>query len=64
MALVADVSALTAEVLRLNQKVAGVEMDVLRLRLEIGRAGASNQLVQELHDAEEKAAAAREACMK
>ncbi|RWM05636.1 MAG: hypothetical protein E5X80_10480 [Mesorhizobium sp.] len=64
LALVADVSALTAEALRLNQKLAGIEMDVLRLQLEIGRAGASIQLVQDLHDAEESAAAAREACMK
>lgn len=64
LALVADVSALTAEALRLNQKLAGIEMDVLRLQLEIGRACPNIQLVQELHDAEENAAAAREACMK
>ncbi|RWD60306.1 MAG: hypothetical protein EOS36_21530 [Mesorhizobium sp.] len=64
LALVANVSALTAEALRLSQKLSGIEMDVLRLQLEIGRAGAGIQLVQELHDAEENAAAAREACMK
>ncbi|AZN98744.1 hypothetical protein EJ066_17135 [Mesorhizobium sp. M9A.F.Ca.ET.002.03.1.2] len=62
LALVANVSALTAEALRLNQKRAGVEMDVLRLELEIGRSGASAQLVQDLHEAEERAAAAMLAC--
>ncbi|TIO09520.1 MAG: hypothetical protein E5X88_09330 [Mesorhizobium sp.] len=62
LALVANVSALTAEALRLNQKRAGVEMDVLRLELEIGRSGASAQLVQDLHEAEERAAAAMQAC--
>ena len=50
--LVANVSALTAEALRLNQKRAGIEMDVLRLELEIGRSGASEQLVRDLHEAE------------
>jgi hypothetical protein len=62
LALVANVSALTAEALRLNQKRAGVEMDVLRLELEIGRGGASAQLVQDLHEAQERAAAAIQAC--
>ncbi|RUW87720.1 hypothetical protein EOA13_34705 [Mesorhizobium sp. M7A.F.Ca.US.011.01.1.1] len=55
--LVANVSALTAEALRLNQKRAGIEMDVLRLELEIGRSGASEQLVRDLHEAEQSAAA-------
>ena len=61
--LVASVSALTAEALRLNQKRAGVEMDVLRLELEIGRSGASEQLVRDLHEAEESAAAITQACI-
>ena len=60
--LVASVSALTAEALRLNQKRAGIEMDVLRLELEIGRSGASAQLVRDLHEAEESAAAIMQAC--
>ncbi|TPM93810.1 hypothetical protein [Mesorhizobium sp. B2-1-3A] len=60
--LVANVSALTAEALRLNQKRAGIEMDVLRLELEIGRSGASAQLVRDLHDAEQSAAAIMQAC--
>ncbi|TIV88106.1 MAG: hypothetical protein E5V78_07345 [Mesorhizobium sp.] len=37
---------------------------MLRLELEIGRAGADTQLVQDLHDAERSVAATREACMK
>ena len=60
--LVASVSALTAEALRLNQKRAGIEMDVLRLELEIGRSGASAQLVRDLHEAEQSAAAIMQAC--
>ena len=60
--LVSSVSALTAEALRLNQKRAGIEMDVLRLELEIGRSGASAQLVRDLHEAEERAAAIMQAC--
>lgn len=60
--LVANVSALTAEALRLNQKRTGIEMDVLRLELEIGRSGANAQLVQDLHEAEERAAAIMFAC--
>ena len=62
LALVANVSALTAEALRLNQKRAGIEMDVLRLELEIGKSGGSAQLVQDLHEAEESAAAVGHAC--
>ncbi|MET2831524.1 hypothetical protein [Mesorhizobium shangrilense] len=60
--LVANVSTLTAEALRLNQKRAGIEMDLLRLELEIGRSGASEQLVRDLHEAEERAAAIMDAC--
>ena len=60
--LVANVSALTAEALRLNQKRAGIEMDVLRLELEIGRSGGGEQLVQDLHEAEERGAAIMHEC--
>jgi hypothetical protein len=42
--LVANVSALTAEALRLDQKRAGIEMEVLRLELEIGRSGVDRSL--------------------
>jgi len=60
--LVASVSALTAEALRLNQQRAGIEMEVLRLKLEMGRSGASAQLVRDLHEAEQSAAAILQAC--
>ncbi|MBB6408663.1 hypothetical protein [Mesorhizobium sangaii] len=60
--LVAGVCALTAEAMRLNQKRAGIEMDVLRLELEIGRSGANAQLVQDLHEAQRSAAAIMLAC--
>ena len=60
--LVASVCALTAEALRLNQKRAGIEMDVLRLELEIGRSGADAQLVRDLHEAEQSATAIVQAC--
>jgi hypothetical protein len=60
--LVTRVSALTAEALRLNQKRAGIEMDVLRLELEIGRNGADEKLVRDLHEAEQSAAAILQAC--
>ncbi|WP_192180153.1 hypothetical protein [Mesorhizobium amorphae] len=63
LALVANVSALTAEALRLNQKRSGIEMDVLRLGLEIGRNGAGAQLVRDLHEAEQSAAAIMQACV-
>jgi hypothetical protein len=60
--LVASVSALTAEALRLNQKRAGIEMDVLRLELEIGRSGADAQLVRDLHEGEQSTTAIVQAC--
>lgn len=62
LALVGNVSALTAEALRLKQKLAGLEMDVLRVELEIGRNGPSAQLVQDLHEAKESAEAIMNAC--
>jgi hypothetical protein len=60
--LVASISALTAEALRLNQKRAGIEMEVLRLELEIGKSGASAQLVRDLHEAEQSMTAILQAC--
>ncbi|MDX8461719.1 hypothetical protein [Mesorhizobium humile] len=59
LALVAEISALTAETQRLNQKLSGIQMEVLRLELEIGRHGGSAELVRDLHDAEESAEAMR-----
>lgn len=58
---VADVSALTARALKLTQALSGIEMDILRIELEIGRGAASAQLVQELHDAEDSAETMRKA---
>jgi hypothetical protein len=57
LALVAKVSALTAEALKLRQMLAGAQMDVLRCELEIGRMGSGGQLVRDLHKAEASAAA-------
>lgn len=63
LALVADMSALTAEAQRLNQKLSGIEMEVLRLQLEIAKHGGSAELVQDLHEAQERAEAMRQACI-
>lgn len=57
--LVATVSALTARALKLTQAVSGTEMDILRLELEIGRDPSRGQLVRELQEQEENAAAIR-----
>ncbi|MFI0844163.1 hypothetical protein [Mesorhizobium sp. IMUNJ 23232] len=51
--LVAEVSGLTAEMQKHNQILAGLEMDLLRIELEIGRNGSSEQLVRDLHEAEQ-----------
>lgn len=59
MTLVGEVSGLNAEALRLTQALAGTEMEVLCLELEIGRGGAERQLVQNLHEAEERVTAMR-----
>ncbi len=61
LALVADVSALTAEAQRLNQKLSGIEMEVLRLQLEIAKHGGSAELVRDLHETQERAEVMRQA---
>lgn len=61
LTLVGDVSTLNAQALKLLQALAGAEMEVLRLELEIGRTAASAQLVRDLHEAEKNAAAIRAA---
>lgn len=48
LALVARISALNAEALRLTQALAGAEMEVLRCELAIGRGGDGGQLAREL----------------
>jgi chromosome segregation ATPase len=58
---IAVVSALNAKALKLTQAIAGAEMEVLRLELEIARNPADRQLVQELHEMEESAEAMRQA---
>lgn len=55
LAMVATVSALTADALKLAQALAGAEMEVLRLELEIGRNGSNPQLVRDLLEAEASA---------
>ncbi|MEF0863776.1 hypothetical protein QDX27_08160 [Rhizobium sp. BR 318] len=57
--LVGTVSVLTAKALQLTQAVSGAEMEMQRLSLEIDRDPANEQLVQELHDQEQSAAAIR-----
>lgn len=61
LALVADISALNAEALKLTQTLAGVEMEALRCELAIKRGAAYAQLVQELHEANESAASIAQA---
>ena len=59
LAMVANLSALTASALKLTQSLAGTELDILRLELEIGRDGAAEELVRELRGIEGKAEAIR-----
>ena len=58
---VAAVSSLTSKALKLAQAISGIEMDVLRLELEIGRHPDNRQLVQELQEVEQAAETMREA---
>jgi hypothetical protein len=58
---VAAVSTLTAKALKFIQTISGLEMDILRLELAIGRDPANGQLVQELRDVKQTADKMREA---
>jgi hypothetical protein len=58
---VAVVSSLTANALKLAQKAAGIEMDVLRLEMEINRSRSGTLLPQELREAQIRAAEVRQA---
>ncbi|MBL0373427.1 hypothetical protein JJB09_15435 [Rhizobium sp. KVB221] len=58
---VAEVSALTAKAMKLSQATSGMEMDVLRIELEIGRNPGNAQLAQELHQIEDSVETMREA---
>lgn len=59
--LVGEVSALTAKALKLTQALSGIEMDILRLEMEIGRSAPSQELAQELQDTEDRAETQRKA---
>ncbi len=61
LTLVSDISALIADTLKLSQSLAGAEMEILRIELEMTRNGASEQLVRDLREAESSAAAIRAA---
>jgi len=61
LSLVARLSALNAEALKLIQRLGAVEMDVLRIELEAGRNGSSPELVRLLHEAEADAETIRAA---
>jgi len=61
LSLVATLSGLNAEVLKLTQLLGAIEMDIQRMELELGRNGASEQLVRDLHGAETNAASIRTA---
>lgn len=57
--LVGEISTLNAQALKLLQSLAGTEMEMLRIELEIGKTGTSAQLVRELHEAGKNAEAIR-----
>ena len=50
LSLVAAISALNAEALKLTQTLGAIEMETLRIELEIGRAGTTDELVRLLHE--------------
>ncbi len=57
--LVANLSALTAQQHKRIQEMSALEMDVLRLELELARDPGKDELVRELHDIDDRAAAMR-----
>jgi hypothetical protein len=59
--LVGEASTLTAKALKLTQALSGIEMDILRIELEIGRNGDSQELARELQDTEDRAETQRKA---
>ncbi|OHV77710.1 hypothetical protein [Mesorhizobium sp. ORS 3428] len=61
LSLVTALSALNAEALKWTQFLGAIEMDILRMELELGRDGASEQLVRDLHGAERSADGIRNA---
>ena len=57
LALVAELSLLTAHAHKLIQELSATEMDMLRLELEIERNPARDELVRELQEIQDHAAA-------
>jgi hypothetical protein len=58
---VGNVSVLTARALKLTQALSGLDMDLLRITLDIGRGSAGEELVRELHETEEAVEAVQQA---
>jgi hypothetical protein len=61
VACVAQVSALTSKAMKLSQAASGIDMDMLRIEIEIGKDPGNGQLAQELRDIEARAATMGEA---
>ncbi|SCB40193.1 hypothetical protein [Rhizobium hainanense] len=59
MTLVNEVAGLNAKALKMTQMLAGTEMEVLRIELEISREGVTGQLVRNLHEVEDSATSIR-----
>ncbi len=61
LSLVVALSGLNAEALKWTQLLGAIEMDIQRMELELGRNGASEELVRDLHGAETSADSIRTA---
>ncbi len=59
IALVGDLSALTARTHKLIQELSAMEMEALRIELEIGRSPQNDELARELREVEDRAAVLR-----
>lgn len=57
--LVANLSELNAEALRLTQGLAGMEMNIQRFEMEIAKNGATEKLARDLHGVEVSAESIR-----
>jgi hypothetical protein len=55
LALVGTISALTARTHKLIQENSGAEMEILRLKLALGRSPADRELLRALEEAEDQA---------
>ena len=59
LSLVANLSALNAEALRLTQGLAGLAMEIQHFELEIAKKGVTEKLAQDLHGVEMSAESIR-----